>query len=180
MNRLQIFFTILFTSLIITNLQAQEAQFPIVEGFGGIYEIPGSVNPDPNDEYKIVIDLLTAQPDTDQLNPGLNNVARMMNLHVLGGVDPEKLSIKVAIHGGATQTILNNGAYRKRHGTDNPNIDLIDALKAAGVEVYVCGQSLIGRDIEIEEVNNEVIIGLSMLTVVTTAMNNGYDLLVFD
>lgn len=180
MNRLQIFFTILFTSLIITNLQAQQAQFPIVEGFGGIYDIPGSVHPEPDAEYKIVVDLLTSQPVSDQLNPGLNNVARMMNLHVLGGVEPENLNVKVAIHGGATQTILNNEAYRKRHGTDNPNIDLIDALKAAGAEVYVCGQSLLGRDIEIEEVNKEVVIGLSMLTVVTTAMNNGYDLLVFD
>lgn len=161
-------------------LIAQEAQFPIVDGFGGIYEIPGSTNPDPDIEYKIVIDLKTNQPDKEAVNAGLNNVARMMNLHGLGGVREDNLSVMVVVHGLATETILNKDGYRRKNGVDNPNIALIDAIEAAGAEVVVCGQSLLGRGFHQTEVNSEVEIALSMLTKVTELQHKGYHLLVFD
>lgn len=160
-------------------LIAQEAQYPVVDGFGGIYEIPGSTNPDPDIEYRIVIDLKTNQPDKEAVNAGLNNVARMMNLHGLGGVREENLSVIVVVHGLATETILNDEGYQRKNGVDNPNISLIDALEAAGAEVMVCGQSLLGRRFPQTEVNSEVEIALSMLTAVTELQHKGYHLLVF-
>lgn len=159
---------------------AQQAQFPIVDGYGGIYEIPGSVQPDPQIEYKIVIDLKTLQSGKVQLNAGLTNVARMMNLHGLGGVSSENLHVVVVAHGGATEAILSNARYKSKNGVDNPNPELISALKEAGADIYVCGQSLLSRGYEQEEVNPDVTIGLSMLTVVTEHMHKGYQLLVFD
>ena len=159
---------------------AQDAQFPIIKGFGGIYEIEGGVLPDAESDYNIVIDLKTMQRDKESINPGLNNVARMMNLHGLGGVKPENLKVAVVIHGGTTEAILNNEAYQKRYEVDNPNLELIDTLKEAGVEIYVCGQSLLAREYALEEVNTQVTIGLSMLTVFTTYMNNGFVPLVFN
>ena len=159
---------------------AQDAKYPIVKGFGGIYEIPDSENPDPTIEYKIVIDLKTMQRDKESINRGLNNVARMLNLHGLGGVKPESLKVAVAIHGGATDVILTNEAYQKRYELDNPNIALVSALKETGVEIYVCGQSLLSRRYQREEVNPDVAVGLSMLTVVTTKMHQGYKQLVFN
>lgn len=159
---------------------AQEAQFPIVEGFGGIYEIPNAVNPNSEMVYNIVIDLKTLQRDKESLNPGLNNVARMINLHGLGGVKAENLSVAVVIHGGATDVVLDNEAYQRRYELDNPNLELIDVLKSKGVNIYVCGQSLLSRKYERTEVNPEINIGLSMLTVFTTYMHNGYVPLVFN
>ena len=172
-------FLLLLTSLF-TTAYAQEAQYPIVPEFGGIYEIPGSVQPDSDLDYKIVIDLKTLQSEKGQLNLGLNNVARMMNLHGLGGVSKENLQVVVAVHGGATETILTNERYRQKNGTDNPNLELISALKNSGAELYVCGQSLLARGYELDEVNPEIEIGLSMLTIVTEHMHKGYQLLVFD
>lgn len=174
------FVVLVFTLLNAYSTQAQEAKYPIVKDFGGIYEIPGAENPDPEMTYNIVIDLKTNQPDKGRLNPGLNNVARMMNLHGLGGVSTQNLHVTVAIHGGATEVILNNEAYRKNNGVDNPNLELIEALKESGAKLYVCGQSLLARGYKQEEVNQEVTIGLSMLTVVTEHMHKGYKLLVFD
>ncbi len=164
----------------VTSLNAQDARYPIVKEFGGIYEIPNAINPDAGLEYKIVIDLKTLQRDKESINRGLNNVARLMNLHGLGGVKPENLKVVVAVHGGATDVILTNEAYQKRYELDNPNIPLIKALEDAGAEIYVCGQSLLARQYGFEEVNPEVSIGLSMLTVVTTHQHQGYHLLVFD
>ena len=158
---------------------AQQAQFPIVKDFGGIYEVKDAVNPDPNIEYKIVIDLKAPQGNNENLNRGLQNVARMMNLHGLGGVKSENLNVVVVVHGGATVSILNNEGYQRKHGTYNPNLELMDALKEAGAEIYVCGQSLLSRGYKQEEVYAEVDIGLSMLTVVSTYMHKGYKQFVF-
>ena len=163
-----------------TVAHAQEAQYPIVKDFGGIYEIRGSVQPDSGIEYKIVIDLKTLQDDKNQINPGMNNIARMMNLHGLGGVSSDNIHVVVAVHGGATETILTNEGYRRKNGISNPNLELIDALEDAGAEIYVCGQSLLARGYDQAEVNPEVTIGLSMLTIVTEHMHKGYQLLVFD
>ncbi|MCH2448895.1 MAG: DsrE family protein [Gracilimonas sp.] len=163
-----------------TEIVAQEAQFPIIKNFGGIYEIPDSIDPEPETEYNIVIDLKTLQRDKASINPGLNNVARMMNLHGLGGVKAEDLNVAVVIHGGATDLVINNEAYQERYELDNPNLELIDTLRAAGIEIYVCGQSLIAREYGFDEINPQVTKGLSMLTVFTTYMNKGYKPLVFD
>ena len=70
---------------------AQIPQFPIVKGFGGIYEIPEATErPDPNGEYKIIIDLVSAADDYGQINRMVDNVARMVNLHGIAGVPKEK------------------------------------------------------------------------------------------
>ena len=169
-----------FSLLTLSFLNAQEAKFPIVNGFGGIYEIPNAVNPDTEIEYKIVIDLKTLQRDKESINPGLNNVARMMNLHGLGGVKPENLHVAVVIHGGATDVVLDNETYKQRYELDNPNLELINALKSTGAEIYVCGQSLLARKYAFKSVNPEIKVGLSMLTTITTHMHKGYVPLVFD
>jgi len=174
------FLTLFIIFLSTVAINAQQAQYPIVKQFGGIYEVPGGVNPDTEIEYKLVIDLKSGQADKEKINRGLNNVARMMNLHGLGGVQEDNLHVVVVAHGGATEAILNNDAYRKKNGMDNPNLPLIEALEAAGANIYVCGQSLLGRGYDHSEVNEEVTIGLSMLTVVTEHMHKGYKQLVFN
>ena len=176
MKNLTLLFLLAFSTV---TLQAQEAQHPIIEKYGGIYEIDGAVHPDSEMEYNIVIDLKLLDRDKESVNRGLNNVARMMNLHGLGGVRSENLKVAVVIHGGATDLVLTNTAYQKRYEVDNPNLELIDILKKAGVEIYVCGQSLLAREYAHEEVNPQITIGLSMLTVFTTYMHNGYVPLVF-
>lgn len=178
MKYLSIFFALLL--ILSTSSFSQEAQYPIIKGFGGIYEISEATNPDSEMKYKIVIDLKTLQRDKESINPGLNNVARMINLHGLSGVKPENLQVAVVIHGGATDVVLDNDTYKRRYELDNPNLTLIDTLKNTGVEIYVCGQSLLARKYERETVNSQITVGLSMLTTFTTYMHNGYVPLVFN
>lgn len=181
MKRLHIILVLLILGCMLPGvLAAQQAQFPIVKDFGGIYEVKDAVKPDLNIEYKIVIDLKTPQGKKENLNRGLQNVARLMNLHGLGGVKSENLKVVVVVHGGATVSILNNEGYQRKEGVKNPNVKLMNALKKAGSKIYVCGQSLLSRGYEHEEVYSEVNIGLSMLTVVSTYMHKGYKQFVFD
>lgn len=179
LKKLLLTFTVLILPFI-SEVSAQDAKFPIIKNYGGIFEIPNSVNPNSDQEYKIVVDLKTLQRDKSSINPGLNNVARMINLHALGGVKPEDLKVSVAIHGGATDVTLTDEAYQKRYEMDNPNIPLLTELKEAGVELYVCGQSLIARQYAFDEIHEHITFGLSMLTVVTTHVHDGYVPLVFD
>ncbi|RZS96635.1 DsrE family protein [Cecembia calidifontis] len=159
---------------------AQEAQFPIVKGFGGIYAISEATEmPDPNGEFKIIIDLVSGAENPKQVNRMVENIARMINLHGLGGVPRENLKVKVAVHGGAVYSILNDAFYEKLFGVKNPNLPVYEALKAAGVEFYVCGQSLIARDMKTSDVWGGTEIALSMLTTLTKYVPQGYMLMRF-
>ena len=174
-------FGLLFICLLVLTLTSH-AQTPsnlVIKDYGTISDILDVVDPDPSVDYKIVIDLKAASPDPNKLNPGLNNIARMLNLHAAGGISQDKVNVVAAIHGAATYTVLDDNGYQLKYGIDNPNLDLIKKLKAAGVKLFVCGQSLVARNKGFDNVNPNIEIALSMLTVVTEHQQKGYGLLVF-
>lgn len=154
---------------------AQEKLNPIIAEYGGIYAVPSAtVRPDSSLDYRLVIDVMTGSESPAEPGFGLNNVARMLNLHAVGGVPAEQLHVVLAIHGGATVGVLDDSSYRAKFGVDNPNAGLIRALKAAGVRVTVCGQSLLARNIDLNTVLPEVEVATSMLTTVATYQMKGY------
>ncbi|MDH5608381.1 MAG: DsrE family protein [Cyclobacteriaceae bacterium] len=161
-------------------LHAQNESSPLVPDFGKIWDLENVVKPDPSKTYKIVIDLKTPITSPGEINEGLDNVARLLNLHATGGIPKENLSVAVVIHGGATSIALDNIGYQAKHTKTNPNLELIRQLREAGVELFVCGQSLTARKHPFGQVNPEIKIGLSMLTVVTEKMMDGYALMVFN
>ena len=135
----------------------QERVGPVIKDFGLIYPIPrATVTPDTETNYKIVVDLLGAAESSKQLNPALNNVARMLNLHVTGGADPEKMDVVLAVHGPATPSLMSDTAYEDKYGVPNPNTGLLDALHSAGVVITVCGQSMISRGVPANSLNEHV------------------------
>jgi intracellular sulfur oxidation DsrE/DsrF family protein len=162
-----------------TTAWTQEMVYPVIKSFGGIYDIPeATVRPVADMKYQVVIDLVSGAADPDQLNPALNNVARMINLHAVGGAT-QKMEVVLAIHGKANDLVMRNGDYVDRYQVDNPNIELIKSLKDAGVKLTVCGQSLMYRKVAPEQVLEEVEIATSMLTTVTTYQLKGYAFLKF-
>ena len=168
-------------TLLLTHLTfAQSAQFPLVKGFGGIYEVPDATErPDPSLEYKIIVDMSTGADDPKQISRWVDNIARLMNLHGLAGVPQERMHVKVVVHGGAIFTILNNEEYQKRYEVDNPNLPVFQALKDAGVDIYVCGQSMRARSLTKPQISPLVEIAHSALTTITTYVPQGYTLLKF-
>lgn len=174
--------TVLFGILFFLTFQlhAQTPQYPIVKGYGGIYEIPEATErPNGTLEYKILVDLTSASEDNKQISRFVDNVARMMNLHGLAGVSKDKLKVKVIIHGGGIFTLLNDENYKKRFEVDNPNLKVFEALEAAGAEIMVCGQSLIARNLKAADLWPGVTIAHSALTTITTYVPQGYILLKF-
>ncbi|GAA0881142.1 hypothetical protein GCM10009119_41120 [Algoriphagus jejuensis] len=159
---------------------AQGPQFPIVKGFGGIFEIPEATErPDPKLEYKILVDLSTGAEDNKAISRWVDNVARMMNLHGLAGVPQENIKVKVVVHGGAIFTLLNDENYKERFEVDNPNLKVYEALKAAGADIMVCGQSMRARNLEVSDLWPGIRVAHSALTTITTYVPQGYVLLKF-
>jgi intracellular sulfur oxidation DsrE/DsrF family protein len=159
---------------------AQTPQNPVIKSTGTIHDIPyATVKPDPSLDYNLVIDIMTGPDKPGDINPSLDNVARLINLHVVGGVPKEKLHIVLAVHNVSAAALMNNEAYRERFKTDNPNLKLIEELNQAGVKIAVCGQSLIKRDIDPKKLAPGVEVATSMLTTVTTYQLKGYAVLKF-
>jgi intracellular sulfur oxidation DsrE/DsrF family protein len=109
--------------------------------------------PDLTLKYNIVVDFTVfAKEDTedensevmkpDEVNWGLGALGRLMNLHVGAGIPQENVKIVAAVHGVASDSFLTNEAYNARYKMDNPNIALLNQLSAAGIEFWLCGQSL--------------------------------------
>jgi intracellular sulfur oxidation DsrE/DsrF family protein len=166
--------------LVSLSLSAQTRVFPVIKNYGGVFEVPDAEQePNPELDYKIVIELATGSEKPGVFNASLNNIARLINLHVMGGVPKEKLQIVVAIHGEAAYSIMNNEAYRDKYKTGNPNLDLYRELAEAGVTFFICGQSLISRDIDRTKMVPQVKIATSMLTTITTHQLRGYAVLKF-
>ncbi len=172
--------SILFFVLLSSAVFSQTRVNPVIKSYGGIFEVPyADEKPDPTMDYNIIIEVEHAIDHPDSINWALNNVARLLNVHVMGGVKPEKLHVVLAIHSGAAYTVMNNEAYKAKYKVNNPNLGLFDELQKAGVKIFVCGQSLINRKIDRMKMVPQVKIASSMLTTMTTYQLKGYAALKF-
>lgn len=154
--------------------------YPVIQGYGKIHPLPhAAYRPDANKTYKIIFLITKASKTPDTVNSGLDHVARTVNLYGNSGVRKENLKIVAVISGEATMVTLNNEAYRKLTGQDNPNLQLIAALHRAGVDVTVCGQAIPEHHYDYNDILPDVTLSLSALTTVTTLENQGYALLQF-
>jgi len=173
-------YTFLFFLLAPFVSNAQNGQNPVIKSAGTIHDIPyAAVKPDPELIYNIVIDVGSGPDKPDQMNPSLERVARLINLHVIGGVPLENLHIVLAVHNASAVALLNNEAYRNRFKIDNPNFTLIGELKQAGVKITACGQSLLAREIDPGQLAPGVEVATSMLTTYTMFQMKGYAALQF-
>lgn len=150
----------------------------VVPGYGGFTPLPeAGEQPDPNRVYKVVFDVSQGGPD-DGSNRGLDRVARLINMLAAGGVDTDHRQVVVVVHGAATLSVLSDPAWAARgKGAANPNSALIRALIAAGVEVRICGQAMVGNRVVEEDLAPGVIVDLAALMTVVHHQQAGYALI---
>jgi intracellular sulfur oxidation DsrE/DsrF family protein len=150
-------------------------EYPVIKGYGPVQALPKAmVQPDKTLKYKVLFDITGESKETNKANPGLSHLARFINVMASGGVMPKDMGLVAIIHGAAAPVVLKNEIFRKKYNGDNPNLKLIRDLKAAGVQLYVCGQALADDEFRHEWVNPEVSIALSALVFVPTYQLKGY------
>lgn len=151
----------------------REATHPVIANHGGVVQLPLAAQ-QPRPGTKLLVDL-TSGGDVDKLNAGLDKVAKYLNIYAGGGAKPVNVQIAVVFHGDATLSVLKPDAYAAKFKTDgNPNLQLLQQLHESGVELYVCGQSLISKGSAPEDVAVFVKTAVSALTAVVNLQADGY------
>lgn len=151
---------------------AQELPIPGVEP---AKDQPGAHEyPDPKLTYKIVFDIAGGPDSPDKVNPDLRGVAEFINTLAKYNVPASHRIIAVVFHQKGTPAILMNDEYRKRYNTDNPNIQMIQAMKKAGVDFRVCGQAVLGMKIDPKTIQPEIQLDLWAGMTIPNLMMRGY------
>lgn len=135
--------------------------------------------PDPKMKYRLLMELTsfgfkddsTAQ---DEMNAGLVEAGRILNLHVVAGVPKENIDMVIVVHGSALYAFLNNEKYKIKYNRDNPNIPLIKEFTDNHVRFIACGQAIYFFGLEKEFFVPEVKVALTAQTVLSTYKSKNY------
>jgi intracellular sulfur oxidation DsrE/DsrF family protein len=152
---------------------AAKFEFPVIAGYGGVVQTPGAAE-GPRKGSKVVFDVTADAKDPDKVVPALERIAMLLNLGGQAGLKPADFRITVVLHGNATAAALSDAAYQKSEGRANPNADLMAKLKAAGVEMFVCGQALARKGFGPKDVRGEFRIAVAALTFVVNKQADGF------
>jgi intracellular sulfur oxidation DsrE/DsrF family protein len=79
----------------------------------------------------------------------------------------------------ATYAVFDNELYKEKFKCDNPNLQILKELMDAGVEFYVCGQTMQKRNIDTKKLVKGTKVASSGLTAITTYQLKGYSLVKF-
>jgi len=130
-----------------TRISAQAGE-ALIREIGGT---PAVTDPDfvapRNLTYKMAWHVTVAPEKPDGIPDGFRTPANFFRLMDSNGVPRGKMKLAIIVHGTATPSLLNNAAYKTRTGADNGSIALLTALHEAGVQIIVCGQALINRNV---------------------------------
>lgn len=143
----------------------------------GVLPVPAiTERPDPNLDYKFLFDFVVKNPDSlaGELNSGLVEIARRLNLHVACGIPAKKLFPVIIVHSAAINAVKTNESYRKKFNMDNPNIRLIKQLQQLGARFIVCGQTMQLNDLNQDDLLPGMGISLSAQTMLSFYQLKGY------
>ncbi|MEO6405809.1 MAG: DsrE family protein [Ferruginibacter sp.] len=132
--------------------------------------------PDPKMDYKLLFELTSSNPDSvaKEINYGLTEVARKINLHVASGVPLKKIFPVLVIHAGALYAFTKNDVYKEKYKTDNPNLKLISKLEALGTRFIACGQAMAFLDIKKEALLPVMKVAVTAQTALSNYQLKGY------
>lgn len=151
---------------------------PVIDGYGYFNPLPDAdFQPDPKAKYRVAFDISKGEESPSAGNKGLWHVARVVNLFGRHGKPAENLDVVVIIHGGATRSVLDDRTYRARFGTKNPDVELLDKLRGAGVKVYVCGQAIVDSGFYYQNIREGIGVALGALAAEIELGAQGYTIM---
>ena len=154
--------------------------FPMIKGskMTGVVPVDFITNaPDKEEKMKLVFDFTQNTANNAQgthVNEGLEEVIRVLNLHIASGFKKENLKAVVVFHSASILSIMNDEYYRKIYKTNNPNVDLLNQLLKNNIELVVCGQSIMLRELSPDDFLPNIQFALSAKTTLSKYQNIGY------
>lgn len=155
------------------------AIYPVFNGGDGSGVVPvkdPTEIPDPTIDYKLMFELTQNNPDSlsKEIDMGLQEIVRVINLHVAAGIPLKKLSLIVVVHGPALNALTTNEYYNEKFKMDNPNIQVINKLFSLGTKFIACGQAMYFMDLKREVLLPLVKVSLTAQTVLSSYRLKGY------
>lgn len=157
------------------SIETKEAESanPAIKKYGAVVQLPDAAQ-QPREGSRIVVDV-TKGGEATKLNPAIEKLSRYVNIYAGAGKVSTTATIAVVIHGDATLSVLNADAYTQRFNVqDNPNLECLRELHEAGVQIFVCGQSLIAKGATPEEVLVFTDVAVSALTSLVNLQDDGH------
>lgn len=178
---LWVVFAVLLTSPVMAAEKARvwpEPTPPVIAGSDGYVEIPdAAVTRDPARVYKALFDATTAAPDHKRPLPAFTRVALQINGLVAAKVPAENIHFVMILHGPAGDALLTDAEYRKKHKIDNPNRQIFQSLRQAGVRMLVCGQYMARANLALSQIMEGVEVAEAATLVQISYANDGYAVL---
>lgn len=153
---------------------------PEIYGYGHVWEIEDmDESLLDHDEFQMVFDIYSSSEDQSKVNTSINTIARFINMHAQEGIDTDDMNIVAVIHGTAAYDVMDDSFYMTKFETENPNIELIEKLQDAGVDFYICGQSMNARNLDPSYLQPDIKIALSAMTAIHHFVKEEYVLIKF-
>jgi len=154
--------------------------YPVIKDYGRAWPLPdAAVQPQKGRTYKVIFGVSKPASHPNEVLDGLSNAARLLNVFAADGLLPKNLKVIAIIHGQAGYAAVSNEVYRAKFDVDNPNLKIIQELKAAGVQLLLCGQTFHELNFEEKNLLPEVKLATSAAIVLVTYQNDGYALMPF-
>jgi intracellular sulfur oxidation DsrE/DsrF family protein len=122
---------------------------------------------------KLVFDM-AQEAEKGQINGGIEEVMRIINLHGAAGVKKSDLEVYVVFHGSGTASFLDDDLFNKQFQVNNPNLPLIKQLQDAGVKLIVCGQTIGLRNLDVAAFPDGTLVSYSAKTAISDLIQRGF------
>tara|TARA_R110000868_G_scaffold10654_10_gene51841 strand:+ start:2110 stop:2649 length:540 start_codon:yes stop_codon:yes gene_type:complete len=146
---------------------------PLIEGYGAVAPVSNQMPIPDGTVFRVAFDL-SRPAEVGEVNRKLDSAARFLNMHIAAGIPEEDLHIALVVHGGAVEDVTTGSHFMP--GMEPANAELVARLIEHGVRIYVCGQSAVYHDIEVEDLMPGVTMALSAMTAHALLQQDGYTL----
>jgi intracellular sulfur oxidation DsrE/DsrF family protein len=174
------FLSVTAAAAVFISLRAVAADYPAplspaVPAGTGYVDIPGAaVAIDSKHVYKVVVDGLNAAASPTAVIPALGRGSLVVNALTVAHVPVANRKVVIVFHGPSVDGLLRNEAYRKKFGVDNPNLEVIEQLIAAGAELFVCGQHMANHKMGMDAIAPGIKLATAASIVLIAYQNEGY------
>jgi hypothetical protein len=90
-------------------------EYPLIKGYGPMNPLPNAdFQADRSMKYRVLFEITRASETMDKVNPGLDRVARFLNVMAASNIMPNDIELAAIIHGPAAPSILKNEIFKNR------------------------------------------------------------------
>ena len=157
--------------------------YPLLKGSNmtGVLPVPGVVNkPASKQVIKLIFNFTEGTANNalgTHVNEGLEEVARIINLHIAAGIKKQNLHTIIIFHGPGIKIPLNDAWYQQKFNNPSPNTAMLQQLQSSGVKMVACGQSLLFNGHNKSQLSTGVQLAFSAMTTLTKYQSLGYVML---